>query len=159
MAAFIALRRARGSRPLPRARDSSSNALRRAASSPQPASPLPGGKAEPGEAFDEAAAREIEEETGLLVDPADLVPVHVIHVEQGWDQAGRFVLFVFATDTWTGEPTDTDPDKHLTTEWVTASHPGRPLLERVDLWLPAPAQTGQRRNGPSRTPVPSIVRR
>ncbi|AZM61315.1 MULTISPECIES: NUDIX domain-containing protein [unclassified Streptomyces] len=89
--------------------------------SPQPAWTLPGGKAEPGEALDEAAARELKEETGLLVDPADLALAHVIHVEQGWDQAGQFVLFVFATDTWTGELTNTEPDKHLAAEWVAAS--------------------------------------
>ena len=72
-------------------------------------------------ALDEAAARELKEETGLLVDPADLALVHVIHVERGWDQAGQFVLFVFATDTWAGELTNPEPDKHLTAEWVAAS--------------------------------------
>ncbi len=96
--------------------------------SPQPAWTLPGGKAEPGEALDEAAARELKEETGLLVDPADLALVHVIHVEQGWDQTGQFVLFVFATDTWTGELTNTEPDKHLTAEWVTASRLPEPAF-------------------------------
>jgi 8-oxo-dGTP diphosphatase len=33
---------------------------------------LPGGKPEPGETFAEAAAREVLEEVGLVVDPADL---------------------------------------------------------------------------------------
>ncbi|MFI7361723.1 NUDIX domain-containing protein [Streptomyces sp. NPDC050149] len=88
--------------------------------SPQPAWTLPGGKAEPGEALDEAAARELKEETGLLVDPADLALVHVIHVEQVRDQAGQFVLFTFATDAWTGELTNTEPDKHLAAQWVAA---------------------------------------
>ncbi|WP_330237587.1 NUDIX hydrolase [Streptomyces sp. NBC_00525] len=73
--------------------------------SPQPVWTLPGGKADPGEPLDEAAARELKEETGLLVDPADLSLVHVVHVEQGGDRAGQFVLFAFATDTWTGELT------------------------------------------------------
>ncbi|CAM5469107.1 NUDIX domain-containing protein [Streptomyces viridifaciens] len=88
--------------------------------SPQPAWTVPGGKVEPGEALDEAAARELKGETGLLVDSADLVLVHVMHVEQGFDQAGQFVLFVFATDRWTGELTNTEPDKHLAAQWVEA---------------------------------------
>src|SRR3982751_1257015 len=33
---------------------------------------LPGGKPEPGETYAEAAAREVEEEVGIVVDPADL---------------------------------------------------------------------------------------
>ncbi|MEU3220287.1 NUDIX domain-containing protein [Streptomyces sp. NPDC006971] len=90
--------------------------------SPQPAWTLPGGKAEPGEALDEAAARELKEETGLLVAPADLSLVHVVHVEQGWDQAGQLVVFVFATETWTGELINREPDKHLTVQWVPVNH-------------------------------------
>ncbi|MFJ6012430.1 NUDIX domain-containing protein [Streptomyces sp. NPDC092952] len=89
--------------------------------SPQPAWTLPGGKAEPGEALDEAAARELKEETGLLVDPADLSLVHVVHVEQGWDLAGQLVVFVFATETWTGELINTEPNKHLAAQWVAAN--------------------------------------
>ncbi|MFF5719880.1 NUDIX hydrolase [Streptomyces buecherae] len=65
---------------------------------PQPAWTLPGGKAEPGEALDEAAARELKEEPGLLVNPTDLALVHVVHIAQGWDQGGQ--LIVFATATW-----------------------------------------------------------
>ncbi|MFF8786862.1 NUDIX domain-containing protein [Streptomyces sp. NPDC015125] len=93
----------------------------------RPAWTLPGGKAEAGEALDEAAARELAEETGLLVAPADLALVHVIHVEQGLDRAGPFVLFVFATDTWTGDLANREPHKHLEAGWVFASR------------LPAPA--------------------
>lgn len=66
--------------------------------SPWPAWTVPGGKAEPGEALDEAAAREFKEETGLLVDPLNLELVHVVHVEQSYDGLGQFILFVFATD-------------------------------------------------------------
>lgn len=96
--------------------------------SPQPAWTLPGGKAEPGEALDEAAARELKEETGLLVDPADLALVHVIHVEQGRDEAGQFVLFAFATDTWAGELTNTEPDKYLAAQWVAADRLPEPAF-------------------------------
>ncbi|MFE6867850.1 NUDIX domain-containing protein [Kitasatospora sp. NPDC057692] len=112
--------------------------------SPHPAWTVPGGKAEPGEALDEAAARELKEETGLLVDPADLELVHVIHVEQGWDQAGQFVLFVFATDKWTGELTNTEPDKHLAARWVPAGHLPEPAFPTA-----AQALTAYRAGGPA----------
>ncbi|MFJ4704418.1 NUDIX domain-containing protein [Streptomyces anulatus] len=105
--------------------------------SPQPAWTLPGGKAEPGEALDEAAARELKEETGLLVDPADLVLVHVVHVEQSWDGTGQFVLFVFAADTWTGELTNAEPDKHLMAEWVAASRLPEPTFPTSEQALAA----------------------
>ncbi|HEY9331997.1 MAG TPA: NUDIX hydrolase [Streptomyces sp.] len=94
---------------------------------PQPVWTLPGGKAEPGEALDEAAIRELKEETGLLTDTADLALIHVTHVELGLDQTGPFVLFVFATDTWTGDLAHREPPKHLEARWVPASR------------LPAPA--------------------
>lgn len=112
--------------------------------SPQPTWTLPGGKAEPGEALDEAAARELKEETGLLVDPADLALVHVIHIEQGRDEAGQFVLFAFATDTWTGELTNTEPGKHLAAQWVAADRLPEPAFPTS-----AQALAAYRNGGPS----------
>lgn len=109
---------------------------------PQPAWTLPGGKAEPGEALDEAAARELKEETGLLAEPANLV--HVIHVEQGWDRAGQLIVFVFATDTWTGELTNTEPNKHLTAQWVAANRLPEPAFPTT-----AQALAAYRNGGPS----------
>ena len=112
--------------------------------SPQPAWTVPGGKAEPGEPLDEAAARELKEETSLVVDPADLELIHVIHVEQGWDRAGQFVLFVFATNKWTGALTNTEPDKHLTVQWVAANRLPEPAFPTTTQALAA-----YRNEGPS----------
>ena len=82
-----------------------------------PAFTIPGGKAEDGERLDEAAARELLEETGLIVDPEQLRLVHSIQVRQGWDGRGPFLLSVFAATSWQGQLTNTEPDKHLSVAW------------------------------------------
>ncbi|MFJ6542279.1 hypothetical protein ACIQMP_16780 [Streptomyces sp. NPDC091385] len=64
---------------------------------------------------DTSIARELKDETGLLVDPAD---VDLVHVERGRDQASRLIIFVFATDAWINELTNTEPDKYLTAQQV-----------------------------------------
>ncbi|MCC9309156.1 NUDIX domain-containing protein [Kitasatospora sp. RB6PN24] len=85
--------------------------------SKEPAWTIPGGKAEEGERLDEAAAREVREETGLIVAPANLRLVHTIQVREGWDGQGPFLLSVFATTNWSGEPVNTEPAKHLQVSW------------------------------------------
>ncbi|MER5493299.1 NUDIX domain-containing protein [Streptomyces sp. NPDC002490] len=110
----------------------------------------PGGKAEPGEPLGEAAARELKEETGLLVDPADLSLVHVVHVEQGWDRAGQFVLFAFTTDAWTGELTNAEPaNTWRSGGWRPGASPSprsrppcKPLLRTGTVARPFPATDG-----------------
>lgn len=48
---------------------------------------IPKGIAEPGEAWDQAAVRELEEETGLVVAPADLLPLGLFAYRPGKDLA------------------------------------------------------------------------
>ncbi|MFB8168281.1 NUDIX domain-containing protein [Kitasatospora purpeofusca] len=110
--------------------------------SPRPAWTVPGGKAEPGEALDEAAARELEEETGLLVDPLNLELVHVVHVEQSYDGLGQFILFVFATDRWSGELVNTEPDKHLAAKWVAPADLPEPAFPTARIALTAYQEGG-----------------
>ncbi|MFE2726489.1 NUDIX domain-containing protein [Kitasatospora sp. NPDC059327] len=81
---------------------------------------IPGGKVEVGERLDEAAARELHEETGLVVAPGDLRLVHTVQVKQGWDGKGPFLLVVFLATAWAGELTNTEPDKHLAVQWAPA---------------------------------------
>lgn len=83
-----------------------------------PAWTVPGGKVEEGERLDEAAARELLEEAGLVVAPEELRLVHTIQVRQGWDGKGPFLLSVFAATSWHGELTNTEPDKHLAVVWT-----------------------------------------
>ncbi|MEU4236406.1 NUDIX domain-containing protein [Actinoplanes sp. NPDC026619] len=66
---------------------------------------LPGGKPEPGESYAEAAAREVLEEVGLVVDPADLTLFTEIVAEAHNRPAGTQVRLLC----FTGGKTDDEP--------------------------------------------------
>ncbi|MGW4649091.1 NUDIX domain-containing protein [Kitasatospora sp. NPDC004289] len=93
----------------------------------EPTWTVPGGKVEEGERIDLAAVRELREETGLVVEPADLRLVHTIQVREGWDGKGGFLLHAFATTRFDGELTNNEPDKHLAVTWVPADPDRLPM--------------------------------
>jgi len=76
---------------------------------------LPSGKLDAGESVLAAAAREAEEEVGVLVDPATLRHVHTVHVA-GSGPVPRLGLF-FEARRWIGEPVNQEPDKCSAVEW------------------------------------------
>lgn len=79
---------------------------------------LPVGKAKPGEPITETAVRELNEETGLVIDPASLRLAHVIHGAWGVEAPNGFLTVVFTADQWSGEPTNAEPSKHAQVAWV-----------------------------------------
>lgn len=73
---------------------------------------LPSGHLEDGESGDAAAAREVCEEVGVVVDPSDLDLVHVMHQNSGGSRIGLF----FRSD-YSGTFTNREPDKCLELDW------------------------------------------
>jgi 8-oxo-dGTP pyrophosphatase MutT (NUDIX family) len=78
---------------------------------------LPSGKADKGESVTAAAARELEEETGLTVDPATLRVAGIIHGAWGVEAPNGFLTVIFAARKWDGEPVNTEPRKHAQLAW------------------------------------------
>ena len=78
---------------------------------------LPSGKLDAGESALHAAAREADEEIGVLIEPDDLRHVHTLHVN-GSGPEPRLGLF-FETRRWIGEPTNREPDKCSAVSWFS----------------------------------------
>ncbi|MDX3024933.1 NUDIX hydrolase [Streptomyces acidiscabies] len=79
---------------------------------------MPSGKLDRGEALPEGAARELYEETGIIVDPADLQLVQIVHHRQ--DPEVERIGFFFLAGTWEGDPVNREPDKCMALTWFAA---------------------------------------
>lgn len=71
---------------------------------------LPAGHLDGGESVSTAAARELREETGIVVHPALLSVVHVMHRFDINDSSEWVNFFLLATS-WYGQPVIAEPDK------------------------------------------------
>ncbi len=89
---------------------------------------LPVGKADSGEPVTHAAVRELREETGLVVAPANLRLAHVIHSSLGVEAPNGFLTVVFAARQWSGEARNAEPAKHAQVVWRPADRLPTPFV-------------------------------
>ena len=70
----------------------------------------PGGRVEGGETPEQAAVREVREEAGVAIDPADLLEIgQVTHT--GKTNAATHHGWWYAARTWRGQPVNVEPAK------------------------------------------------
>jgi 8-oxo-dGTP pyrophosphatase MutT (NUDIX family) len=96
---------------------------------------LPSGKSDPGESVMTTAVRELHEETGLVVAPADLRLAHVIHGAWGVEAPNGFMTVVFSTPTWSGTPSNREPAKHSTVTWTPVTALPAPFVPSTSVAL------------------------
>jgi len=81
---------------------------------------MPAGHVEHGESVLDAARREVREEIGVEIDPADLVPVTAMHrTGANGLPIDERVDFFFTTTRWTGDPRLMEPGKAAGLEWYS----------------------------------------
>jgi len=88
----------------------------------------PGGHLEFGETFEEAARKEIEEETGLRIENIELFYVDN-NLEYIETDRKHYVTLSFKTKHLGGEPQLREPEKCESWEWYSPSKPPSPLAE------------------------------
>jgi len=90
---------------------------------------VPAGHVEKDESVLAAALREVREEVGVEIDPADLIPVTAMHRTGGNGQAiDERVDFFFTTTRWTGEPRLMEPTKAAGLDWYSLDNLPDPVV-------------------------------
>ncbi len=91
-----------------------------------------GGKVEEGEGLEQAAVREIGEESGVTVNPGDLE--EVARVEFKFEDGKHLLVHTYLAREWSGEPTETE---EMTPRWYTFDAIPYDLMWSDDVhWLP-----------------------
>jgi mutator protein MutT len=80
---------------------------------------LVGGSVEKGETYRQSLVREVHEEIGATILPADLRFVHVFY-RNGTEH--ELVCCIFECSTWEGKIYNKEPDKHSDLSWFDLDH-------------------------------------
>lgn len=92
---------------------------------------FPGGKLEPGETPEDAIVREIDEELGISINPAHLVPLSFASAQPGAGDR-TMLLLLYTTVQWQGIPIALEPG----TQVMWASADALPALPMPPLDVP-----------------------
>lgn len=94
----------------------------------------PGGHVEPGETDQQAAIRELHEETGVIAEPADVDHAATLTFEFPADPASNAVVAVFLVRAWRGEVVASD---EVAPQWYDVdSIPLERMWDDDRYWLP-----------------------
>ncbi len=93
-----------------------------------------GGKLHDGESVPEAAIRELNEESGITVNPPDLSPFGILTFifpnKPAWDQE----VHLFKAEKWRGTPSESD---EMRPEWFDVDHlPFHRMWDDSRIWMP-----------------------
>lgn len=104
---------------------------------------FPGGLLEENETLATAAARETAEEVGVIVNPSDFTLSHILHVRANNKNTQDIIGFYFITETWSGTPTNKEPDRHKDAAWFDLDKLPQEITEHALLAIES-IRTGQR---------------